>query len=464
MKILFVNPPVPRSYYNREYYLPSSLLYLSAVAERNGDEPYILDFKADNAVGKTPSESFCYQQLSKKIDEFQPDALGLGCFFSGNFPDTLKLAQFSKKHNPNIQIIIGGVHATLYAKAILDQYNCIDYVIRGEGEASFVDFIHALKQGTGFDKIDGFAYRHNGNVVEKPKTTFIKDLDSLPIPAYHLVNFKMYHTDTSLWTNPKHLDFQMSIPIITSRSCPKHCNFCSMHSVMGRTWRPRSPKNVVDELELLYTHYGQRHFSFMDDNFTADKGRLLAICRQIRDRHLDIHFETPNGVYINSLDEEVIEAMAAAGLTRISLPIESGNDHIRNTVMKKHVTKEKIRDVVRLIRQHPHLYIRAFFIIGMPEETKETLEDTYNLIKEINADRAYLQHILPFPGTDIFEQVSRDNLFADMDVEKRYGAQDLDGQYWTNYDRYFVKPYNLEINDLREFRARFDQLVAEQRA
>jgi len=463
MKILFVNPPVPRSYYNREYYLPSSLLYLSGAAEKNGDEPRILDFKIYNAKGKTPSEKFCNEKLSEAIEEFQPDILGFGCFFSGNFPDTLKLAEFSKKNYKDISTITGGIHATLHAKKILEHYDFIDYIIRGEGEKSFVDLINSLKNGTGFDEIDGFAYRKKGKIVVKPKKTFIKDLDSLPFPAYHIINFEDYYTDTSMWTNPKKLDFHMSIPIITSRSCPKHCSFCSMHNVMGRIWRPRSSKNVVDEIELLYNKYNQRHFSIMDDNFTSDKKRLLDICNQILDRNLYIHFETPNGVYINSLDEEVIDSMVEAGLTRISLPIESGNDHIRNEIMKKYVTREKILDAVRLIRKHKHLFIRAFFIIGMPEETKETLEDTYNLIKEINADRAYLQHILPFPGTQVFEQVSRDNLFADMNVEKSYGAQNLEGQYWTNYDRYFVKPYNLEINDLKEFRARADKLIEEQR-
>ena len=112
--------------------------------------------------------------------------------------------------------------------------------------------------------------------------------------------------------------------------------------------------------------------------------------------------------------------------------------------------------VAGLTKKYPHLYVRAFFIMGMPEDTLETLNETYEMIRETDADRIYLSNVVPFPGTDVFEQAVRDNLLVDLDPDTLYESEDL---YLTNYDRIFIKPYNLELEDLREFRARCDELI-----
>src|SRR5208337_4375395 len=125
---------------------------------------------------------------------------------------------------------------------------------------------------------------------------FIGDLDEIPFPAYDLINLKDYYHDTSNWLNPKNLPINTSISILSSRSCPMRCNFCSMFMVMGPKWRCRSPQNVVDEIEYLYHKYNHRHFSFMDDNLTLKKSHVLEICNQIIERNLNIQFETPNGI------------------------------------------------------------------------------------------------------------------------------------------------------------------------
>jgi radical SAM superfamily enzyme YgiQ (UPF0313 family) len=230
---------------------------------------------------------------------------------------------------------------------------------------------------------------------------------------------------------------------------------------MGPKWRARTAQNVVGEIEYWYHTYQQTHFSFMDDNFTLDKPRTLEICSQIVGRNLNIQFETPNGLSLKTLDAEVLDALVSAGLVRISLAIESGSDFIRNKIMRKNVHREKIYEVVRLTKKYEHLYVKAFFIIGMPDETQETLMDTYDMIKEIDVDRIYLQNIVPFSGTDVFEQALRDNLLVDVDAAHMFKSGAM---YNTNYDRIFVKPYKLSLEDLREFRAKCDSLIAAQQA
>lgn len=458
MKVLLVNPPVPLSYYNREYYIPSSLVYLAAALERNGDEVKILDLKTVKTENIADPYKRCEELLLDAISEFNPEMIGFGCLYSGNFPDVVRFAGLSKSRFAKIPVVIGGIHPSIYPGEILENYPFIDWVVIGEGEETITRLINDLKnKQTEFEKIDGLAFRKDGGIIVNPKRHFIENLDLLPMPAYHLVNIKDYYVDTSQWHNPKGLPINTAIPIITSRSCPNQCNFCSMFMVMGPRWRSRSPENVVDEIEYLYRKYDHRHFSFMDDNLTLKKSHIMGICSEIIKRKLDIQFETPNGLSLRTLDKEVLDAMAEAGLSRVYLAIESGSDFIRNKIMRKNVSREKIFEIARALRGYKQVFINAFFIMGMPEETAETLADTYNMINELDVDRIYLTNAIPFPGTNLFKQALRDNLLIGMDVENLYRSNEL---YVTNYKRIFIKPYQLEEKGLLEFRARCDSLIA----
>jgi anaerobic magnesium-protoporphyrin IX monomethyl ester cyclase len=458
MRVLLVNPPMPDSWYNDEFYLPSSMLYLAAALRENGDAPFILDMKVLKAV--PPRERFYEEKLIEAISRFRPELIGFGCLFSGNFPDVLRFATCCKERFPSIPIVAGGIHFTIHAEKIMRHAPVFDLIVRGEGERALTQLVDALRKGrTEFDGIDGVVYRKGSEVVVNPKQDYIADLDRIPFPAYDLIALSDYHVDTSAWHNPRHLPILTSIPIISSRSCPHRCSFCSMYTVMGPRWRARSPQNVVSEMELLYQRYGYRHFSFMDDNITLNKPRTIEICRLIRERGLDIQFETPNGLNLNSLDAEVIDALVGAGLVRVALAIESGSDYMRNTVMKKRLSREKILEVLGLVRRHPQLHVSAFFIIGMPEETHESLRDTYDMIQQVEADKIQLMNIVPFPHTEVFDQAVRDNLLVDLDPEILFMSGDL---YFKNVKRFFIKPYGLELSELFAFRRQCEELIQDQ--
>ena len=464
MKILLVNPPQPAVWYNNEFYPPSSLLYLAAMLKRNNEEVKILDMKTFPLPNSDSRQDFYENILVKTLSDFVPDLIGFGCLFSGNFPDILRFSVVCKERFAEIPTIAGGIHLTIYASDILTHCPSIDWIIVGEGEESVVQLVNTIKtKRFEFDKIDGFAYRKNGKVIVNRKYNYIKDLDSIPFPAYDLINIKDYYVDSSAWNNPKNLPINTSVPIITSRSCPNHrlCNFCSMHMAMGRRWRARSPENVVGEIEYVYNKFSHRHFSFMDDNLTANKTRIIEICNLIKKKGLNIQFEAPNGLNLRALDKEVIDALISAGLTRIHLAIESGSVFIRNEIMKKYISREKIYEIIRIVKSYKQLFICAFFLIGMPEETKETLEDTYNMIRDIDVDKTYIHHIVPYPGTDVFEQALRDNLLLNIDNQNLYKADYL---YFYRNTRFFIKPYNLAVEDLIEFKDRCDRLIAEQKA
>lgn len=459
-KILLINPPLPFDWYNNEYYLPTSLLYLGSILRNNGEEVKVLDMKPLKPDGSIDRMRFYSGVLMQAVSDFQPDLIGFGCLFSGNFPDVLQLAEFCKERFRNIPIVAGGIHFTIYAKEILANCPCFDWIILGEAEESIVQLANAMKdKQQSLDSIDGFAYRQNGSVMLNPKRSYIENIDQIPFPAYDLVDLRDYYVDTTGWHNPKNLPINTSIPIISSRSCPYHCNFCSMFTVMGPKWRGRSAKNVVDEIEYLYNNYNHRHFSFMDDNFTFSKPRILEICEEIRKRKLDIQFETPNGLSLRTLDRQVLDALVSAGLIRVYLAIESGSDFIRNKIMKKNISRKEVLEIARLAKGYKHLYVNAFFIIGMPEETKETLAETYEMIKEINVDKIHIHNLIPYPCTDVFTQAARDNLLTGIDLKDLYKSPDF---YFKNSKRFFIKPYSLQIKDLEEFKERCDKLIVEQ--
>jgi len=459
MKILLINPPIPLSFHNREYYLPSGLMYLASVLKENGEEVKILDLKPRTSKFEKlgAPENFYENIIIDAVFDFNPDFAGFGCLYSGNFFDILKFSEAIKKKFSKVPIAVGGIHPTIYPSEILKNCPSIDWIFLGESEETIIKVVNRIKDKSyEFSGIDGFAFRKSGEVMVNSKTDYIQDLDAIPFPDYSLLNIEDYSVDTSCWHNPKKLLFKTSFPIISSRSCPNQCPFCSMFMLMGPRWRPRSATNVVDEIEYFYNKYNQNHFLFMDDNMTLGKARTLEICREIVKRGLNIQFETPNGISINTLDEEVMEAMVSAGLVRVSLAIESGSDYIRNSIMKKRLDRKKIFEIVKFTKKYKQLYTKAFFIIGMPEETKETLEETYRMIKEIDVDRVYIHNVVPYPGTKLFEQALRDNLFVDISVDNLYKSPDL---YVANWKRIFIKPYNLSLDDLRKFRFKCESLI-----
>jgi anaerobic magnesium-protoporphyrin IX monomethyl ester cyclase len=458
--VLLVNLPVYVG--NKEYKLPSSLLYLASYAQNAGKEIHFLDlntFKPWEDGTEYPGD-LCYPVLEDYITTVKPKLIGFSCIISGMFGAAWELSKLVKANFPGIKIVIGGMHPTVFARDILENCPEIDYVVLGEGEVQFVDLINALSGDEYQIKeiTNGFGYRNGTglDVIVHPQTTFIQDLDTVPFPAYNLVDFKRYEVDTSHWVNPKKLNFSVSVPFIASRSCPMQCPFCAMFLVMGKGIRYRSAKNVVDEIEYLYREHGMVHFNFYDDNLTFKKKWAIDICNDIVKRGLNIQFETLGSLMINKIDQEVVDALASAGLVRAGIAPESGSDYIRNKIMGKLASDEKIYEVVAAIRKYPHIFIRAEFIMGMPEDTPETLMATYDMVEKLDVDEVFTVNVIPFPGTKLYSQCVQDNLFIDVDTKNLWRESSLYAHKSIG-DRFFVKPYSMTLDELRYFRRIFDE-------
>ncbi len=435
---------------------PVSLLGLAAVLREGGHEPHILDLDlVDVPDGETPEVHYIVA-IHRAIDDVRPGMVGINCLLSAHFPFVREAAGTIGEAHPGLPVAIGGIHPTLFAAEILQHVPAIDAIALGEGEIQAVALADAYEQGAGLAHIDALAFRgDDGQPVVNPRQTWIKELDTLPDPAWDLVRLEDYFTDHSSWYNPRGLDIRLSVPILTSRSCPYDCNFCSAHTMMGRGLRRRSPARVVDEMQRLIDSHGMNYFGFVDDNLTLHRRHILDLCNEIVRRGLVIQFESFNGYNLRHMNEEIIDAMVEAGCVNVILPIEHGSDHMRNAIIGKKLERDRIFEIAELYKQRD-LLTRAVFIMGFPEDTAETLADTERMILELGMDMNSVFNLIPFPGTKIFDQAMRDGLFIhDIDPAELWkGTLDLNALQ----SQFYIQPYDMTLEQLADFRERFDQI------
>ena len=259
-----------------------------------------------------------------------------------------------------------------------------------------------------------------------------------------------------MWNNPKKKDIKLAVPIVSSRSCPFNCIFCSASKIMGRPQRLRTSKNVLDEIEYLYKERGQNYFEFVDDNINVNQNHAWQIFSGIIKRGLDIQISLSSGIHIASADEEIIRLMAKAGLAMIKLPIEHGNDYIRNKIIGKNLSKDQIFKITRVLRQY-NIFIFGLFIMGFPEDTPKTLDDSYKLMCKLKLDIYEMASLIPFPGTRLFEQCWRDKLLVPKLSLKDLWRGDINFDA-SQHDKIYIKPYNMSTKELKKYRKKFEKI------
>ena len=457
MKILLVSLNSLEYTSSRNRTVPVPLLYLASNLFAHGHQARILDFSVIAIPENSDPQSYSLALLEGEIVSCKPEIIGINCYTSMHFPMVREFAGAVKKNHPDIPVVIGGVHPTLFPKEILVNCPEIDFVVIGEGENQIVALADKLNAVNDLSDIQALAWRNSDNeVVVNHRQNFIKDLNSLPRAAWNAINLKDYYSDHSTWYNPKSKNIRLSVPILTSRSCPFNCNFCTCYANMGRIFRRRNTYSVVDEIEYLYAEYGQNYFRILDDNFVLIKQHVIDICDEIIRRNIDIQIEASCGLHIASLDEELIAKMAEAGVIFAVLPIEHGNDWLRNQVIGKNLPRENIFTVASLFKKY-HMLTSGAFVMGFPEDTRETLEDTYRLIMELELDLNYVLTLIPFSGSAVFEQARKDNLFTRaLDCENLWtGKYIFDG---LQRESFYIKPYNMTLDDLAEYREKFNKL------
>lgn len=463
MNILLIQPEKLPGLRDTRGSIPLSLLYLAAALRVNGHVPHILDFSAiDVPEGDEARETFLGDTCKSKIKELGTALVGINCFSTMHFPLVDELAKLIKQYNPLVKVCIGGAHPTYFADDILVHNEYVDYIVVGEGEDALVQLADVIAgqdpaqiDECDYSHISAFLYRDKeGKIVKNERQAYIKNIETFQMPAWDLVDLSNYYGNYETYYNPKNLEFNLTAPIITSRSCPFSCSFCSAHLIMGKVYRKKTAVQVVDEIEYLHRERGQNYFAFMDDVINLDKKHIIGVCDEITKRNLNIQISINQGLYLASVEKEVVDALAAVGLVTVSLPIEHGDENIRTKVLKKRLTDEKIYQVAEWIKKHD-IFTVGLYIMGFPEETEDTLERTRKLIIELGLDINGVSTIIPFPKTAVHDQAVRDNLLMIDTGEVWEGKEYFDP---GNRDKFFIKPYNLSFDVLQKYRDIFDDM------
>ena len=468
-RVLFINPPsIPYNalvrIFERRYEplvqtiaMPMGILYLASTLERDlpGIGIDIVDLAKEYRelceCGQLQFHSFdefCEEMLRSKVRN-APTLIGISVLFSTAHKSTLRIAAVCKQRWPDVPVVVGGMHATNAVEQLLESPS-IDYVCRGEGEAIIADLVLAPSAD-----IQGIVSR--ANLGAKRSAPLIYNLDTIPLPAWHLIPMEEYiFSAISRAKNLDKIEQDGAATIVTTRGCPFHCTFCASWTVHGREMRYRSTENVISELKILRERYGVHTVIPEDDLFSVKKPRFIDLCDAIyQEFGGQLHFQFPNGLSVATLDAEVIAAMKRMGMTVANIAIESGSNEVQRKIIKKNVNLERARNVVAECRNQG-VTARAYFILGFPGETRSQMEETIEFAASLEADWCTVHPAAPLAGTEMFDQlVARGDIDRSFNwddaffQERTYdtaeiGAQELkDLAYGANLRINFFENYNL---------------------
>ncbi|MBU1626872.1 B12-binding domain-containing radical SAM protein [bacterium] len=335
------------------------------------------------------------EEISDIVFEKSPDIVGTSSLTCESAM-LYKFVNRIKEDSPGTIIITGGPHGDSVPMEIMER-SLADFVVTGEGEKTIVKLMRCLQNGTSVSDVKGIYYRSNGKAVMNPKRDFIEEVDKIPFPAWDLIRIEDYD---KMGTHPFILKSKRWMPILTSRACPFQCTYC--HNIFGKKPRLRSPENVIEELRILYETYKIREIQFMDDMFNIYPDRAKRICDLIIENNFKFNLCFPNGLRGDRIDEELVRKLKQAGTYFIAYAFESASERIQKMI-KKRLDVEKTKKAVEFTSKY-NILTYGFFMLGFPTETLEEIHETINLASSTKLHMATFPQVLPFPGTELFEQ------------------------------------------------------------
>jgi anaerobic magnesium-protoporphyrin IX monomethyl ester cyclase len=364
---------------------PLGLAYLAAVLGQSGRDVRIFDC----------SIGISLPQLMDHLKEYQPDVVGITSTTPA-FPDARRTAEGVRQILPKAAIVLGGAHVSAVPEHALS-YDCFDVGVIAEGERTMLELVRHI-EGDGLSDLTGtagLALRQDGEVILTEPQAYIKDLDTVPFPARHLLPPLSAYSPTPA----SYRQLPLAV-LMTSRGCPYQCTFCDRR-VFGNLTRGHSPDRVVAEVEEVLHRYGAREIRFFDDTFTYDKKRVMEICEKFLQKGL--RFPWTCLTRVSAVTKELLKKMKEAGCWQVLYGLESGDPRMLAS-LKKGNTVEQNEQAVRWA-QEVGLGVRADFIVGTPAETMESLERTLAFAKRLKLDYAHFNKFVPFAGTELYEEL-----------------------------------------------------------
>lgn len=368
-KELLVIPPLP----------PTDLMYLAAVAEKAGLEAKIADYSQGG-------------DFEKDLKEFCPDYLLINVA-TPTFKSDLGALTVAKEICPDVVTIAKGAAFLTVAFEVMYFQKDLDLILFGEPE----DTLKEVLEGKDYSKILGLYYRDDLRAKFTGSRPFIENLDKLPFPARHLV-------DNNIYRRPDNNKVQAVIKV--SRGCPFHCFFCLATPVSGAKVRKRSAENIIEEIKECVDKYGITNFLFWSDIFNIDKVWVMDLCQKIIDSGLKITWSA--NTRADTADEEMAQKMYEAGCRLVSIGVESGSQEMLDKIGKR-ITLDDVRLTVKIFKK-AGIRIYNYFVIGLPWEDEDTVEDTIDFAIELDSDFISFYTATPLPGSKFYDYAKEHNL------------------------------------------------------
>ncbi|HBP22466.1 MAG TPA: hypothetical protein DEA08_32390 [Planctomycetes bacterium] len=373
---------------------PLGLLLLAAILEREGCTPHLVDLNLAAKLGQLDAKRSLRNQFVQALPKrtSQIDLIGVTTW-SYNFDLTMEFVEAIKRKHPSVPIVLGGPHVTFVDQEVLSRFEAVDYVMRDECDLSFPALIKGLRQGAQpaeLETIPGLSWRREGEVVRNAGGGVVEDLDALPYPALHLVEVGDYLKQSPV------------LQVEAGRGCPYNCNFCSTTNMFSRRYRVKSPARLVDEIEWTMEQTGSNRFELAHDNLVANKNYVLSLCREIRERNLDVDWSCTSRP--DNLTEDVAQEMFLAGCSEIFFGVETLSAERQQWTGKK-LKPPAVHEAMELTRRQ-HIQPTLGIIVGFPEESQEEFDATVGAATRWTVDlrasvsTAVLRY---YPGADLFQ-------------------------------------------------------------
>jgi len=402
---------------------PLGLLYLISVLRERYPGKYEIDF-VEQALYDLSTED-----LRLRFKKFEPDIVGFSAL-SAEAGEMENAARVMKEENPGVKTVLGGPHASVFFDWALKAGN-IDYVVMNEGEETFPELLETLLRDEPVDKVPGLALRRDGHIFQTPLREFIDDLDSVPFPAWDLIDFERYSVQITM------NGFCHSTPwamLFTTRACPFKCAYC--HCIFGKKVRKRSVENVIAEIELLSKRYLVKELHIVDDIFNIDIPRAKRICDEIVERKIDVKIAFPNGLRADIMDLELIKKLKAAGCYCITYAVETASPRLQKLI-HKNLNLDKVKQAIEWTYDEG-IITQAFIMLGFPTETLEEIKMTIAWCINSKLIRCWFFTVVVYPRTELLEIAKQ--AYPDFDFSN-YDWFDL--RYWSETPFYSrVTPYD----------------------
>jgi radical SAM superfamily enzyme YgiQ (UPF0313 family) len=387
------------------------------------------------------AEKFSLEDFKNRVKNSKPDVVGFTAV-TEQIEDVGEMAKAVKSISKDIRIIVGGAHATALPEQTLQEFPNIDFVVYGEGIQTLPELIEAHSN---YESIKGIAYRSGDKIKITPPRPYLENLDQIPFPAFNLLNLKKYKSNTHFFQKG------VDLPIYSSLGCPFPCKFC--HRIAGKRVRFRTPEHVIEEMAMGIQDYNATHFTFFDDTFTLNKERVIKLCNLIKQRGFDKKIKWACLSRVDTVDKELFIILKKAGCTTVYLGVESGSQYILDKLDKR-IKLHEIKQTFSIAKEIGIKTV-AFFMIGVPYETRETIVQTKKFISKLKPDYIELSIFTPYPGTEFYYRINqgwdeikfKSHRWSDFNmmsssylIHKNFKSGELETIKWITYIKFYLHP------------------------